>query len=229
MKQFLQRSLASVGAAALIALALLFTPWPSRMFYALADGGPALAEEPDYIVLLGGAGMPSESGLMRAYYTAEVARRFRNASVIIAMPDTNDVSTIRLAEELVLRGVKRERIVFEGLGRNTREQALNVARMLHADGERPSLLIVTSPEHILRAVKCFRNVGFAEVGAVAADTVTGGANLRYSGGDLGAAKGVPDVGGRIEIRYGIWNNLVWVARALREYAALAYYKFEGWI
>jgi uncharacterized SAM-binding protein YcdF (DUF218 family) len=60
--------------------------------------------------------------------------------------------------DLVARGVPGDRIVIESRSRNTRENAVESARVVAAHGWR-SVLLVTSAPHVERAVGCFHRVG----------------------------------------------------------------------
>mgnify|MGYP000114958891 CR=1 FL=1 len=201
-------------------------------FYALLLGGlcgppPALArwltardavlsEPPRYIVVLGGAGIPSEPGLIRAYYGAEFGRATPHAELIVALPADGDVETSsvgRMRDELALRGIARERIRLETAGRNTHAQAVNVARLLGpAAGEEPTL-IVTSPYHARRALLCFRKAGFRRLGAAPAEN----------------ADNEADPGPYVRPRYTFWSALHFELYLARELLALAVYKCRGWI
>lgn len=66
----------------------------------------------------------------------------------------------RVAGELRAWGIAPERIVVEGASRNTRENAIEAARVVAARGWR-TLLLVTSAAHMPRALGCFQAVGLA--------------------------------------------------------------------
>jgi len=71
--------------------------------------------------------MPSESGLMRCWYTAKTANYFTRAKVIISLPGNarDSLSSINgMKKELVIRGIAPERILLEDSGTNTRAEAL---------------------------------------------------------------------------------------------------------
>ena len=192
--------------------------------------------------------MPSESGLMRCWYASKVANHFTRARIIIALPgDAKDSlsSVNQMKQEMVLRGVAPERIFLEDSGTNTRAEVLNIfkiisnieCRMSNIERNknsslvtRPSsLLIVTSPEHLYRAVLTFRKAGFLKVDGVPAFEKTIEADLSFTALKLGARKWVPDVGRSLTIRYQFWVHLEYELLVLREYFALAYYKLQGWI
>lgn len=63
-------------------------------------------------------------------------------------------------ERLVAWGAPADRILVETASRNTRENAVESARLLAARGAR-EVLLVTSAAHAPRAVGCFRAVGLA--------------------------------------------------------------------
>jgi uncharacterized SAM-binding protein YcdF (DUF218 family) len=63
-----------------------------------------------------------------------------------------------LAAQLRLWGIAPERIVVEGASRNTRENALHSVELVRQHGWR-RLLLVTSANHMPRALGCFRAVG----------------------------------------------------------------------
>jgi uncharacterized SAM-binding protein YcdF (DUF218 family) len=223
------------GAVFIVLIALAFTGMPWRAYRWLATDSFHLDGEPDYVVVLGGGGVPSKSGLVRAYRGAEMALRHRKAPVIVALPeDSPSMSTAarKMKEELVLRGVAAQRILLETRGRNTREQAINVARMIEADPRDAWVLIVTSPAHLKRALLAFRKAGFAYVEGLAATEESIEASMALSipssatGSGQGSGQGI---GGNIVLRYSFWNNLSCEVDVARELAAIGYYRLRGWI
>jgi uncharacterized SAM-binding protein YcdF (DUF218 family) len=121
------------GAWMLLLFVLAMTTAPFWLRYQLGTAKAGIHRPPDYIVVLGGGGMPSESGLMRCWYAARVADRFSRAMVIVALPgDTADPnsSVNGMKNELILRGVAPERILFEDSGTNTRAEALFVRNLI---------------------------------------------------------------------------------------------------
>ena len=182
----------------------------------LTGAGVVLEAEPRYVVVLGGGGIPSGSGLMRTYYAAEVGAVYTGATFVVSLPARGDPETSsvgRMKQELVMRGIPRGSIRMEHEALNTREQAGNIARMLGDEALDDAVLMVTSPEHVRRALLCFRKAGFAQVAPLAAlDT---GAEA-----DLGAMTGA---------RYAFWSRLQTQVVFARELCALAVYKLRGWI
>ena len=207
-----------------------FTTLPFWGIYWLGTSKTELKEKPNNIILLGGGGMPSESNLMRSWHTASAIKKFPEASVIIAMPGNLNDSTdtpLKIRHELILRGIRKEQILFESTGTNTRAQALNCKEKL--DSSLP-ILVITSPEHTRRAVLSFQKAGFKKVNAWPAFENAVAADLSYSDDKLGGRKiPVPDVGNSLSIRYQFWNHLKYEIIFTRELIALCYYKIRGWI
>lgn len=231
VKRVVQVLVGGAGLVFLTILALCFTPYPWRAYAWLARDGHVLITSPDVLVLMGGGGIPSESGLMRSYVLAQMARKYPNAMVAVAMPDTNDVSCIRMREELMLRGIKPERMVWEDQGRNTREQALRLHDLLYGDGLEPAVLVITSPNHVKRALLTFRKAGFHDVAGLAEFGESLTADMHYEREDMGGKPAVPlpDIGRAYTLRYAFWNNLQYQMRTVQELAGLAYYRVMGWI
>jgi uncharacterized SAM-binding protein YcdF (DUF218 family) len=199
----------------------------------LANDPQQLQGSPDYVVLLSGGGIPSESGLMRSYQAAALAHQYPAAQVLVAMPEEADEatsSTRRMFDEFAMRGVPQARLTLEGAGRNTHEQAVNIRAMLGAATNQPALLVVTSPDHMKRSLLTFRKAGFTRVYGAAAFDVAINADLSYDVDTLGlGGSAASGVGQSMMVRYEFWNNLMAEARIVREYFALAYYKVNGWI
>jgi uncharacterized SAM-binding protein YcdF (DUF218 family) len=250
--------LAVSGSIFVVAVILAFTSAPFWMWYGLSVSTAGVNRPPDYIVVLGGGGMPSESGLMRCWYAAKTARYFSRARVIVALPgDARDsLSSVNgMKKELVVRGIAPERILLEDSGTNTRSEALNIVRLIpdfehsmpgpgrgfsgkgpagrQATTDRNSLtravLIVTSPEHLRRAVLTFRKAGFTRVDGIPAFEEAIESDITFTGRRLGGRKWVPDIGNSITLRYQFWTQLRYEELILREGFALTYYWLKGWI
>ena len=217
----------------IVLVALAFTGVPWRAYRWLATDSFQLGGDPEYIVVLGGGGVPSKSGLVRAYRGAEMARKYPKARVILALPeDSPSISTAasKMKAEMVLHGVPAERIVVEPQGRNTRQQAVNVARMIDSDPRDAWVLVVTSPSHLKRALLSFRKAGFAFVAGEAAteESIESSVKLNTptASGNQGAGGGI---GGNVVLRYSFWNNLAYEVDVTRELIAMGYYRIKGWI
>jgi len=230
-KRVLQKLILFFGILALLMFLLSLTSIPFRSHYYLGIYGDDFKEDPEAMVVLGGSGMPSSEGLMRTYYAAEIANKYKEIPIIIALPgDTLDsTSSVRLmAQELIIRGVDSNRIVFENEGTNTRWEALNVKKRFFPDSF-PRLMIVSSPSHMYRSIRTFRKAGFKEVGGIGSFGRANETKLDYDAQALGGQMGMPDVGGSVSIRYVIWARLHIQLTVMREYMAIAYYWMMGWI
>jgi uncharacterized SAM-binding protein YcdF (DUF218 family) len=256
---FLRGILVATGAIAAVMILLAFTSAPFWIWYGIGVKKAGISRPPDFIVLLGGGGMPSESGLMRTWYAARVAENFPLARVIIALPGdpADSLSALNLMKaELVVRGISPERILLEDSGTNTRAQALNIYKGISNNEYRitnselvqhstfeirhskfnsssvtrhSSILLVTSPEHLYRAVLAFQKVGFLKVDGMPAFEQAIESDITFNARKLGGRRYIPDVGGNITLRYQFWTQLNYEILVLREWAALGYYKLKGWI
>ena len=133
IKTILRTVLIISGSVFALMVFLSFTTAPFRIWYNLGRKSAGIHRPPDYIVVMGGGGMPSESGLIRCYYAAAAAGHFNRSKVIIALPgDTADLkSSINgMKSELILRGIAANRILVEDSGTNTRAQAINIYKLI---------------------------------------------------------------------------------------------------
>jgi uncharacterized SAM-binding protein YcdF (DUF218 family) len=226
-------ALAGFGILFLIMLILSFTTLPFWGYYWLGTSQSAISGKPEYIVLLGGGGMPSESNLMRAFYVFRAASQSPDSKIILSIPgDPADPNcTARLvADELIIKGIDPQRIMYEQLGTNTRSQALQLQTFKSEPLTDKSLLIVTSPEHMRRAVLVFRKAGFTHLSALPAFENALEADLIFKDDELGGNKlPVPDIGNNTSLRYQFWNHLKYEILIAREMVALGYYWLKGWI
>ena len=178
--------------------------------------GEPLEQDPITIVVLGGGGIPSESGLIRTYFGAEASHRYPEADVIVSLPTETDPDTSsvgRMRDELVMRGVPANLVQMEYQALNTHQQSEAIRDMLGRDRLQEPVLIVTSPEHMRRSVLAFRRSGFVNVGGLPA--VGAGADAYMGEGVL--------------CRYGFWSTLQTEIAFLRETIALLYYRARGWV
>ncbi len=228
--RILRNILVLIGIFFLVCLILAFTTLPFWGYHWLGTSKSELKWKPQTIILLGGGGMPSESNLIRSWYAEKAAKTFPDANIIIAMPGnlSDSLSTPCLMKaELELRGIKSIRITNEEKGTNTRAQALNCQSLIKMQNP---VLLVTSPEHMRRAVLCFQKAGFEKVNALPAFENAVEADLSFTDDELGGNKLlIPDVGKNINMRYQLWNHLKYEILIAREMTALVYYKSRGWI
>ena len=174
--------------------------------------------------------MPSETGLMRIWYTAQLANHFQHAKVIVALPGNvrDSLSSVYLMQqELVHRGISPERIMTEDSGTNTRSQALLIFKMIKTANQ--SIAIVTSPEHLYRAVLSFQKTGFSRVDGLPAFDNTIESDITFIDSRLGGRKWLPNLGKNITVRYQFWSQLRYEELVMREFFAIAYYWAKGWL
>ena len=210
---------------------LSFTTLPFWGVYRLSRAGSDFDFTPDYIVLMGGSGMPGKTSLIRAYFTARLFKKYPNSSVIIALPDDTTKANhqlLRVKNELILRGVDSSAIVYEPSGKNTRAQVLNMNKSIIKKVE-SKILVVTAPEHVYRTIRSFRKLGYRNLGSWPCFENNIQVSLNYQSEKLGGRKLVPDVGESKQLRYQFWNHLKYEITLLREYIAISYYKMQGWI
>jgi uncharacterized SAM-binding protein YcdF (DUF218 family) len=221
------------GILFMIILGLCFTSLPFWGYYWLGTSQSKISEKPEYIIMLGGGGMPSESSLMRAFFVHRAAMQSTESKIILSIPGNphDSTSTARLvAHELVIKGIDRSRILYEQIGTNTRSEALYLQNFNQEKLTSKSILLVTSPEHMRRAVLTFRKAGFTRVNALPTFENDLEANLFFEDDNLGGNKIlVPDVGGNMTVRYQFWTQLKYELLIAREMAALGYYWVRGWI
>lgn len=195
----------------------LATPWLDGIVNSWLEVGEADAiEAPEYIIVLGGGGIPSSTGLMRTYYGATQSLSFPDATVIVALPadeDPDKNSVGRMRDELVRRGVPASSIRMEAQGKNTHEQSERIRTMLGPAALDDPVHIVTERSHLRRSLLCFRKAGFTRVYGIGAQ-------------NTGAEA---DMGGGTFLRYTLWTNLQLQIRVVREMIATALYKWRGWI
>ena len=182
---------------------------------------------PQYIIMLGGGGMPGEENLIRLYYTAEAAAIFPHAQIIVDHPYDSLVYA-RMKNELIIHGVDSSRIHFEKLGLNTRAQALYTADQYPA-AMHSKICIVSSPEHIRRSILTFRKAGFTSLCGYGAVDVDMNIDLTVERLKVGGRRFIPDVDNNVGMRYNFWTYFKIEISCLREFVAISYYWAKGWI
>lgn len=232
LKRIIVYLLLFCGIILLIAVFFSYTVWPYRLEARLAAAKRYTPPDTEYIILLGGGGIPSETSLIRCYHAAYAASLFPESKVVIALPSdaTDSTSSIHLmAKELEMRGVSADRILLEDKGANTRSQAQRIQELYFENNTKSSLLVVTSPYHIRRAVSVFEKIGFESVGGFPAYEKANKKDASFSPVKTGGNKYIPNIDKQPGIRYSLWAGLQKEIIVLREYAALSYYKLKGWI
>jgi uncharacterized SAM-binding protein YcdF (DUF218 family) len=213
------------GVLFIIFIILSFTDIPYYAYHHLGTANSKLTSKPDIIVVLGGSGMPSPESLIRIYYAAEAANKYKAAKVIIALPDDADDSMKQvnlMVKELMSKGIDSSRIACETEGFNTHAQAVNIAHM--TANKNKTVMLITSPEHMYRAAGTFRKAGFASVGGIAAFEKPVD---EYLLADKEKSKELRMK--KLAFRYNMWSYMNYELLVVREYFAIAYYKLKGWL
>ena len=231
-------ALVGIGLFALLLVAAQFTNLPWSLYRSLFEIPHLSTQPPTHILVMGGSGIPGESGLMRTFYGAQAAQLHPDAEVLVAMPlgaSDSDASRAYL-DELILRGVPANRVHILPNGRNTREQAIRMKEYLGEQPHATALLVVSNPEHIRRTVASLQRVGLTNVAAMPAHVLSIDDRLPWKATDLDAPGSaprvrtyVPDIGSSMHLRYDFWNNLGYTHMSIREYMGLLYYRLRGWI
>jgi len=231
LKRFVKWFIFSAGCIGIIMLIVSFTSLPFWGYYWLGTSAGLNETVPDYIVIMGGSAMPGRSTLIRTYYAAGAAQRFPDSKIIIALPGdlSDENSSVNLVKkELVLRNVSPDRILTENIGTNTRYQALEMKKLLSEPN--PGVLVVTSPEHVRRAVLSIRKAGCPNVYGLPAFDETNDFILYFNDDELGGRnKFLPEIGSNLQIRYQFWQHLEYEILITREFLALGFYFLKGWI
>src|SRR4051812_6187519 len=147
--------------ASLGCLLLLVTVTPLVNWWARALAGPWTDPKGDTLIVLGGAMLDRGVIGLNSYWRSVYAARafefdgFRRIVVAGGTPD-NPVS-VAIRQFLVCQNVPAEVILTETVSRDTRENALNVARLL--SGDSGSKVLLTSDYHMYRASRAFAKAG----------------------------------------------------------------------
>lgn len=212
-----------------IMIILSFTTLPFWMYYQLGVSYKILESNPNYIVVLGGGGIPSESGLMRTYKASNISKKYPDAELIIALPgDISDTSSSinLMRNEIISRGIDSSKIILEPIGLNTRMQALQISKLINV---KSNIIIITSPEHMYRSIRVFESLGMENTIGESAFESAIESILEYEDNQLGGTKYIPGIGNNTQLRYQFWNHFKYQIIVYREYLAIAYYKLKGWI
>ena len=229
IKKILNRFFVVFGIIFALFLILGVTSVPFYMHYNLGidpnhDYDTIQPFEPQHVIMMGGAGMPSAGNLMRLYYTAGLAKNY-DCPVSIVHP-YDSLCHAEMDNYLLNQGVTNE-IIHDTIGTNTRSQVLGLAENF-PELLTSNIIVVTSPEHLRRTIKCFNKAGFQQVRGMAAYEGTVDFNLSLKEQKLKGNEEVPNIEST-NLRYTFWNYLKLEIDTLREYFALLYYKIKGWV
>jgi len=216
--------------ALLVLYVLLSLPVTARALAAPLDAGlqplelTSIPERPGAIVVLGGGGLSIESGGVSAQVLSESStlralegvRLFRmlGAPWLIVSGGPNEKAGLTTAESEAMRdlllenGVPADRILVERGSQDTHDQSLKVPALFAAH-DIDSFVLVTSPTHMLRALRSFEKAGLEPIPAPASER----SDTQREGFPL-----LPSMNALDESR-----------TALREWIGLAYYLLRGWI
>ena len=125
-KRFFKRFFVVLGVIFALLLILAITPAPFYMHHNLGhdpNKDTTYIFEPQHVIMMGGAGMPSASNLMRLYCTAGLATTYE-CPVTIALP-YDSTCHAEMDKYLVSQGVTT--ITHDTIGTNTRSQVLGLA------------------------------------------------------------------------------------------------------
>ena len=220
----------SLGIILLLINILALTPTPFYMHRSLGED-PSWEDDttsiftPDYIIMFGGAGMPSESNLIRLYYTAEIAGKLQKPIILVHPEDS--VCQAEMTKYLVNNDISSDSIIYMTGGRNTRSQSLCLVDSF-PDITSAKCLIITAPEHLSRTLKCLKKCGIEDIRGIGAFESTVDFSLELKKEKLKGNRYVPDVEST-NLRYTYWNYLKLEIICFREYFATAYYWIKDWI
>ncbi len=214
-----------LGGLFILMIILAFTSAPFYWYFNLGQNPnkETVITRPESIVMFGGAGMPSEDNLMRLYHTAALARHYEVPVVLVHPEDS--LCQAEMTRLLHQGGI--DNISYMTEGANTRSQVLELMDT-YPELKEKQFIVVTSPEHLRRTVKCFNKVGFRNVIGKAAYPATVNFDLSLKKQKLGGNESIPSVES-VKMRYTFFNYLKLEITCLREYFALAYYRLKGWI
>ena len=229
-KNILKWLFISFGIIMLIISIFALTPLPFYMHRSLGEDASWEKDSttqftPDYIIMFGGAGMPSESNLIRLYYTAEIAGKLHKPIILVHPEDS--VCQAEMTRYLVNNGISSDSIMYMTGGSNTRSQSVCLADSFPQLKEASSL-IITAPEHLSRTLKCLKKCGIENIRGIGAFESTVDFDLELDKANLKGNKFVPDIEST-NLRYTYWNYLKLEIICFREYFATAYYWIKDWI
>ena len=180
---------------------------------------------PEYIIMFGGASMPSESNLIRLHYTAKFAEYFRKPTILVHPKDST--CQAEMTQYLVNYGIAPDSILYMTQGGNTRSQSLCLAENF-PNITSSNCLIITAPEHLSRTLKCLRKCGFQNIRGIGAFENSVDFDLSIDKQSLEGNKYVPSIEST-NLRYTYWNYLKLEIICFREYFATMYYWLKDWI
>jgi len=228
-----KRTFLLLGGLLLFMIVFSFTTGPFYLYYWLGKSNSEYLFSPKHIIVMGGSGYPSATALLRSYYASELYKQYPNCDIYVCQPSSDGLSVdksdaYKISKDLMIRGVDSAKIYLELIGKNTREEALEVAK-INPQLKNESCILVTSPEHMKRAVAVFQKAGFKAIGGEPTFDLCGPTDLLYNDKDLGGNKNLPSIGKETQLRYQFWNHFVYQIICYRELMAITWYWLKGWI
>ena len=229
----IKRALLLMGGTLLFMIVFSFTTGPFYLYYWLGKSNSEYQFKPKNIIVLGGAGYPSATALLRSFYASEIYKKDGSCNVYVCQPSTAETpvtnsDAYKISKDLITRGVDSTKIFLETNGKNTREEALQIVA-INPQLKNEACVLVTSPEHMKRAVAVFRKVGFKNIGGEPTFDLCGPADLFYNDKELGGNKSLPAIGQETQLRYQFWNHFVYQILCYRELIAISWYWLKGWV
>lgn len=220
----LKKLLLVLGGIFLLLFILSLTSIPYSAYRSLSLYKQQVKGEPDAIILMGGSGIPSPNDLIRLYYTSIAAKENPEAKIVIAMPFQGMDSIENrglIIQKLQLDGIDTTRIVWANNGFNTRSQVVEISNLIPLSSK---IMVVSTPDHMYRAVRCFEKVGFGEVASLPTFEIPPDEIelLNKKDTDITELQ-------NLNLRYNMWSYLQYEIMVLREYTAITYYWLHGWI
>lgn len=220
----LKKLLLVLGGIFLLLFILSLTSIPYYAYRSLSLHEQQINEEPDVIILMGGSGIPSPNDLIRLYYTTIAAKENPNAKIVIAMPFHEAESIEKrgvIVQKMKVEGIDSNRIIWENKGFNTRSQVVEISNVIPKSSR---IMVVTTPDHMYRSVRCFEKIGFEKVAALPTFEFPPDENELQSKEDTDITEMQ-----NLNLRYNMWSYLQYEIMVLREYTAISYYWLHGWI
>lgn len=146
-----------VLSSAALGLFLVVTFTPLVNWYAGVLAGPWNDPDGDTLIVLAGGdlaqGFPSEDTMLRCMYAVRAWRSSHFRKVVTAGYQTSET----MRDLLACDGVPAASMAAENASHTTRENAVNVSRLL--TGDTGSKVLLTSDFHMWRAIRVFRKAG----------------------------------------------------------------------
>jgi uncharacterized SAM-binding protein YcdF (DUF218 family) len=122
-----------------------------------------------------------------------------------------------MAELLVFMGVPEAAMLQDATSLNTRQNAVNVQKIVKQEQIQGPLLLVTSAFHMPRSIAIFRKLGLDVIPAPT-DFLVASGDARRSAAQARLLSLLPDA-----------ENLLYTTKAIKEYVGMMVYWLKGWM